>query len=85
MRVAYHKDLEATVTKFLAIMKTKGATVSDVDMAFRQQWAKGMDNAAKVWADKLDKAGKNGTAVLNNYMNAMRAAGAKPVRNWDQN
>jgi len=85
MRVAYHKDLEVTVTKFLEIMKTKGATVSDVDQNFRMQWAKGMDNVAKVWAAKLDKAGKNGTAVLNNYMNAMRAAGAKPLRNWDKN
>lgn len=85
MRVAYHKDLEATVIKFTAIMQSKGATVADVDMAFRQKWAAGMDNAAKVWAAKLDKAGKNGTAVLNTYMKAMRDAGAKPVRNWDQN
>ncbi|MBT3788970.1 MAG: C4-dicarboxylate TRAP transporter substrate-binding protein [Alphaproteobacteria bacterium] len=83
-RVAYHKDLEATVVKFLAIMKSKGATVSDVDENFRKEWAAGMDNAAKVWAANLDKAGKNGTAVLKNYMNAMRKAGATPVRNWDQ-
>jgi len=84
MRVAYHKDLTATVIKFTQIMQSKGAKVADVDMAFRQKWAAGMDNAAKVWAARLDKAGKNGTAVLKNYMNAMRAAGAKPVRNWDQ-
>jgi len=83
-RVAYHKDLEATVIKFIGIMKSKGATVTDVNQAFRQQWANGMDNSAKVWAANLDKAGKNGTAVLKNYMDAMRKAGATPVRNWDQ-
>ncbi|MEP3247652.1 MAG: C4-dicarboxylate TRAP transporter substrate-binding protein [Sneathiella sp.] len=84
MRIAYLEDLQATVVKFTEIMKSQGATVSDVDEAFRQEWAQGMDNDAKTWAASLDKAGKNGTAVLKNYMDALRAAGAKPVRNWDQ-
>lgn len=83
-RIAYHKDLDATVTKFLAIMQENGATVTEVDQAFREQWANGMDNVAKVWADRLDADGVAGTAVLKTYMDTMRAAGATPVRNWDQ-
>ena len=83
-RVAYHKDLDESVTKFLGIMKSKGATVTEVDMAFRQQWANGMDNVAKVWAAKLDSEGKPGSAVLKTYLDTMRAAGATPVRNWDK-
>ncbi|MEP1208480.1 MAG: C4-dicarboxylate TRAP transporter substrate-binding protein [Rhizobiaceae bacterium] len=83
-RVAYHKDLDESVTKFLAIMKSKGATVTDVDQAFRVKWASGMDNVAKVWAAKLDSEGKPGTAVLKTYLDTMRAAGAKPVRDWDK-
>ena len=63
-RIAYHKDLDASVTKFLDIMKSKGATVTEVDEAFRKKWAAGMDNVAKVWAAKLDGEGKPGTAVL---------------------
>ena len=83
-RVAYHQELDASVTKFLGIMKSKGATVKEVDLAFRQKWAAGMDNVAKVWAAKLDSEGKPGTAVLKTYMDTMRAAGATPVRDWDK-
>jgi len=83
-RIAYLKDLDATVTKFLGIMQAQGATVTEVDQAFREQWAAGMDNVAKVWAAKLDASGVGGTAVLKAYMDTMRAAGATPVRDWDQ-
>ncbi len=83
-RVAYQQDLDASVTKFLGIMQANGATITEVDEAFRKQWAFGMDNVAKLWAEKLDSEGKNGTAVLKTYMETMRAAGATPVRNWDQ-
>ncbi|MDQ2089972.1 C4-dicarboxylate TRAP transporter substrate-binding protein [Marimonas arenosa] len=81
---AYQKDLDASVEKFLGIMQSQGATVTEVDQAFREQWAAGMDNVAKLWADQLDGEGKAGTAVLKAYMDTMRAAGATPVRNWDQ-
>jgi TRAP-type C4-dicarboxylate transport system substrate-binding protein len=81
---AYQKDLDATVNKFLGIMEAKGATVTEVDEAFRTQWAAGMDNVAKDWAARLDADGAAGTAVLKSYMNTMREAGATPVRNWDQ-
>lgn len=83
-RIAYHTDLDASVEKFLGIMKSQGATVTEVDDAFRQQWAAGMDNVAKDWAAKLDGDGKPGTAVLKTYMDTMRAAGATPVRDWDK-
>ena len=83
-REAYIADLDASVAKFLGIMESKGATITEVDQAFREQWAAGMDNVAKVWAAKLDSAGAPGTEVLKAYMDAMRAAGATPVRNWDQ-
>ena len=83
-RIAYHKDLDESVTKFLGIMTSKGATVTEVDEDFRKQWAAGMDNVAKVWADKLDGEGKPGTAVLKTYLDTMRAAGATPVRDWDK-
>ena len=81
---AYQQDLDATVAKFLGIMEAQGATVNEVDQAFREQWAAGMDNVAKDWADRLDSEGVGGTAVLKAYMDTMRAAGATPVRNWDQ-
>jgi TRAP-type C4-dicarboxylate transport system substrate-binding protein len=81
---AYQKDLDASVTKFLGLMQQQGATVTEVDQAFREKWANGMDNVARLWAERLDAEGKAGTAVLKAYMDTMRAAGATPVRNWDQ-
>ena len=81
---AYQLDLDASVEKFLGIMQEQGATVTEVDQAFREEWANGMDNVAKLWAEQLDSEGKAGTAVLKAYMDTMRAAGATPVRNWDQ-
>lgn len=83
-RLAYIKDLDASVSKFLELMVAQGATVTEVDEAFRAEWAAGMDNVAKVWAETLDGQGKPGTEILNAYMNAIRDAGATPVRNWDQ-
>jgi len=83
-RIAYHRDLDASVAKFLEIMQSQGATVTEVDQAFRDQWAAGMDNVAMLWAQKLDSAGMDGSGVLSTYMDTMRAAGATPVRNWDQ-
>ncbi|MEZ5714091.1 MAG: C4-dicarboxylate TRAP transporter substrate-binding protein [Paracoccaceae bacterium] len=82
--VAYQQDLDASVAKFLGLMQEQGATVTEVDQAFRERWAGGMDNVARLWAEQLDAEGKNGTAVLKAYMDTMRAAGATPVRNWDQ-
>ncbi len=83
-REAYITDLDASVAAFLAMMVEKGATVTEVDQAFREKWAAGMDNVAKVWAQSLDEKGAPGTVILKAYMDAMRASGATPVRNWDQ-
>ncbi len=83
-RVAYHKDLDASVNTFLGIMESQGATVTEVDADFRAQWAAGMDNVAMAFVERLNGAGLDGTAVLTSYMDTMRAAGATPVRDWDK-
>jgi hypothetical protein len=43
-----------------------------------------MPNIAKEWADRANKDKLPGTQVLSAYMDALRAAGAKPVRDWDK-
>ena len=83
-RVAYHQDLDASVSKFLEMMQAQGATITEVDADFRKQWADGMDNVALAFVETLDAAGLDGTAVLTSYMVTMRAAGASPVRDWDK-
>ena len=50
----------------------------------RRKWAMQMPNIAKEWAQALDKEGQPGSKMLAAYMEEARAAGAKPVRNWDK-
>ena len=83
-RIAYHEDLDAAVAKAFEVMAENGATITDVTPEFRESWAAGMDNVAKSWAAKLDEEGKKGTEILKAYMDAMRSAGAKVVRDWDK-
>jgi TRAP-type C4-dicarboxylate transport system substrate-binding protein len=80
----YLSDLEGFVAMAYGKMKEAGATVTKAPDDMRAAWAKGMDNAAKTWAAGLDSQGKDGTAIMTIYMDAMRAAGAKPLRDWDK-
>ena len=80
----YNADLETAVEAALKTMGENGATISEASPEFRQAWADGMDNAAKVWAEALDAEGQQATEVLKVYMDAMRAAGATPLRDWDK-
>ncbi len=79
----YVDQLEAAVSASFAAMGTAGATIQDAPDGMRDAWAAGMDNAARTWADSLDAQGKPASEVLSSYMEAMREAGAAPLRNWD--
>ncbi len=48
------------------------------------KWANAMPNIAKEWAERADKDGLPGTKALSAYMDELRKAGAKPVRDWDK-
>ncbi len=48
------------------------------------KWANAMPNIAKEWAERADKDGLPGTKALAAYMDELRKAGAKPVRDWDK-
>lgn len=80
----YLADLNDAVEEAFVQMEEGGATISVLPDDARQAWADGMDNAAKSWAEGLDDQGIPATELLGDYMDAMRAAGATPVRNWDQ-
>ncbi|MFK5979935.1 MAG: C4-dicarboxylate TRAP transporter substrate-binding protein [Rhizobiaceae bacterium] len=80
----YMDALEAAAANSFKVMAAKGATITVASDEMRKAWAAGMDNAAQTWAKSLDKEGKPGSAILSAYMEGMRAAGAKPVRDWDK-
>ncbi len=79
----YLDALEAAVDNAFATMAEQGATIADAPDGMRQAWADGMDNAAQTWATALDDQGRPGSAILALYMEKMRAAGAAPARDWD--
>jgi len=80
----YLDALEQAVETSITMMREKGATITDASDEMRTAWAAGMDNAAKEWATGLDAQGKPGTEILGLYMQAMRDAGAVPLRDWDK-
>ena len=80
----YNRALEDAVAASLTGMADAGATVTEASAELRSQWAMGMDNAAQNWAETLDAQGLPGSEILSVYMNAMRDAGAVPLRQWDQ-
>ena len=80
----YNNDLTSFASKALEIMASNGATVVEASPELRMSWAKGMDKAAKAWAQDLDNKGVKGTEVLSLYMEEMRKAGATPLRDWDK-
>jgi TRAP-type C4-dicarboxylate transport system substrate-binding protein len=62
-----------------------GATTFELPREEQAKWANAMPNIAKEWAERVDAQNLPGSKVLSIYMDEMRAAGADPVRNWDQN
>lgn len=55
-------------------------TVTEMSEADRAAWAAMMPNLAQVWADQSP----DGPEVLRGYMDAIRAAGGTPLRDWDK-
>ncbi|MEM9047198.1 MAG: C4-dicarboxylate TRAP transporter substrate-binding protein [Pseudomonadota bacterium] len=80
----YLADLEGFVALALAKMEEAGATITTASDAMRREWANGMDNAAAVWAEGLDAQNRHGSAIMTLYLDAMRRAGATPLRDWDR-
>ncbi len=80
-----HMFLEAESNKRVTeLMKKEGLKVVVFSAEQRRNWAMKMPNIAKEWAQQLDKEGQPGSKLLAAYMEEARAAGVKPIRNWDK-
>ncbi|ROT46845.1 hypothetical protein CHR62_01240 [Pusillimonas sp. NJUB218] len=66
------------------LMTDDGSTIVKMAPEERQKWVDAMPNIAKEWAADLKAKGIDADKVLANYMDALRASGQKPARNWDQ-
>jgi TRAP-type C4-dicarboxylate transport system substrate-binding protein len=68
----------------LELMKKEGAKISTLPDDERKRWADALPHLAKTWSEAADKRGQPGKQIMQEYMAAMRAAGAKPARDWDK-
>lgn len=61
-----------------------GAKLSVMSEEERKRWAMKLPNIAGEWAADLEKKGVPGKLVLSKFMDAVRARGGKPLRDWDK-
>jgi len=72
---------DVSIKKF----KAAGGKIRVLSEAEKKQWADMMPNIAMDLAKDVEKRdGYPATKILAAYMSALRAAGEKPVRNWDK-
>lgn len=61
-----------------------GGTILTLTEEQRREWAMGLPNIAKEWADDMEERGMPGHAILKDYMDIMRANDQPIVRHWDR-
>lgn len=76
---AYTEELDVLLTEALVKMAEAGATITEASPALREAWVGGMSNIAMDWQATL---GPDISPVID-YMNALRAVGETPLRDWD--
>lgn len=81
---AYHEELLARIEGAYKTMAAAGGKVTDLPDAERRKWAQALPPLARTWAEEWDGKGIPASDVLSAYMEAMRAAGAQPLRDWDK-
>ncbi|MPZ56991.1 MAG: hypothetical protein GEU91_10945 [Rhizobiales bacterium] len=75
---------EGNYKKFMGIMTKSGLKTYDMPAEERKRWASMMPNIAQQWADRLEKRGQPGRAVLNTFMGELRARNIEIAREWDK-
>jgi TRAP-type C4-dicarboxylate transport system substrate-binding protein len=63
--------------------KEFGSEVTKLSNDDRNKWAAALNNAAKDWAESLEKQGIPGKALLSAYMDIMRTNNQPIARHWD--
>lgn len=86
--VEYSKRVAETLTGLVATfeqkMKDQGATISSLPAAERAKWAATMPNIAQDWVKRNESRGLPAGQVLKTYLAKVRAAGQKPLRDWEK-
>ena len=68
----------------LADLKAQGVRTAKLLKTRRFQWADSLPPLARQWAAVNDKAGRPGTAAVDAYIDALRMAGVRLIRDWSR-
>lgn len=82
--VGVASELSARYERGLASMRAEGALVSELSVAEKRKWLDGLPNIAGRWADATERRGIPARQVLGVFMDAVRARGGMPLRDWDR-
>ena len=65
-------------------MRGEGATVIEFPLAEKQKWLAAMPDIASPWIEATERRGIPAGEALRAYLNAIRARGGMPLRDWDR-
>lgn len=78
------RETERRAASSLELYKEFGGTIISLDDEIRREWAMRLPNIAKEWADDMEERGMPGHAILQDYMDIMRANDQPIMRHWDR-
>lgn len=78
--LAHGKHVTKTANAALETMKAAGLQISDLPQAEKTKLVSSLPNIVAPWLQGTGEAGKQ---VLKAYFDELRAAGVKPLRDWD--
>lgn len=68
----------------IAMMKSKGATITYLSLAERRRWANMLPNVPMNWAKSMEEKGLPGTQTVKAYLDGLRNRGVELPRDWDK-
>jgi len=81
---AYLADLRQATRTAWDTLLASGGVLNPKSAELRVAYAAQLENPTKAWVAELEKRGLPAKQVLDAYMQTVRAAGARPLRQWDQ-
>lgn len=87
---AVGEDVNGRVGGIMERLRTEGPNmdppivITEMSDEERAAWINGLPNLAQQWVEENEANGLPAREVLQAYMAAARAAGATPIRNWDE-
>ena len=82
--VAFADEIARRYEASLERMRSEGATVIEFPLAEKQKWLAAMPDIATPWIEATERRGIPAGEALRAYLNAIRARGGMPLRDWDR-